>query len=253
MARSEERKVNKNAWMVTFSDLVTLMITFFVLLLTMSNIDQNRLKKMFRFFPGAGSTFEGGDAKEPKKKLLEDFHIASRLGRENWLDEQHRESFHAVKRWLEDRDLDKEAKVVVREDKFEIQLDNQVFFQLGSTKVNAKIKPFLAEVAGLFSAKKDMRLRIEVVATDPRDLEAVKPVRIRKGEKKEKPYKSLWQLAIARGDRLVSILQKKHKIDKRRLSLMGYGIKRPTVVGGMEVDTFGQRIDFIFLENDEIN
>ncbi|HPQ68860.1 MAG TPA: flagellar motor protein MotB [bacterium] len=39
-----------NAWMVTFSDLLTLMLTFFVLLLTMSSLDTKKLKEAFDSF-----------------------------------------------------------------------------------------------------------------------------------------------------------------------------------------------------------
>jgi chemotaxis protein MotB len=41
-------RVNPNAWMVTFSDLIMILITFFVLLLTMKSMDNNSLKEMFR-------------------------------------------------------------------------------------------------------------------------------------------------------------------------------------------------------------
>jgi len=43
-------KADPNAWMATFSDLVTLLITFFVLLLSMSSLDSKPLKDTFGFF-----------------------------------------------------------------------------------------------------------------------------------------------------------------------------------------------------------
>ena len=42
-----------NEWMATFADLVTLLLTFFVLLLTMSSLDTKALKSSFGFFDGA--------------------------------------------------------------------------------------------------------------------------------------------------------------------------------------------------------
>jgi len=47
---SEGQAVDPNAWMATFSDLLTLMLTFFVLLLTMSSMDNKALKDTFGFF-----------------------------------------------------------------------------------------------------------------------------------------------------------------------------------------------------------
>ncbi|MDT8272378.1 MAG: flagellar motor protein MotB [Desulfomonilia bacterium] len=41
---------DRNAWMVTFSDMVTLLITFFVLLISMTSLDDKALKELFGFF-----------------------------------------------------------------------------------------------------------------------------------------------------------------------------------------------------------
>ncbi len=53
-----------NAWMATFSDLVTLLITFFVLLLSMSSLDAKVLEETVGFFNGRlgalGTTTEAG-------------------------------------------------------------------------------------------------------------------------------------------------------------------------------------------------
>ena len=43
----EKKGLDPNAWMVTFSDLVMLLLTFFVLLLTMSSMDAKKLKETF--------------------------------------------------------------------------------------------------------------------------------------------------------------------------------------------------------------
>lgn len=52
MARKEkdggsEFKMDSNAWMATFADLVMLLLTFFVLLLTMKSMDSGKVKEMF--------------------------------------------------------------------------------------------------------------------------------------------------------------------------------------------------------------
>lgn len=55
-------RVNPNAWMVTFSDLIMILITFFVLLLTMKSMDNNSLKEMFRSEPVSRGPLEIVDA-----------------------------------------------------------------------------------------------------------------------------------------------------------------------------------------------
>jgi len=49
---------NTSAWMVTFSDLIMLLLTFFVLLLTMSSMDTKKLKETFANFSGAPGVLE---------------------------------------------------------------------------------------------------------------------------------------------------------------------------------------------------
>ena len=51
-----------DAWLVTFGDLITLLLTFFVLMLSMSSMDNQRLKVAFEHFGGKPAIFEGGDS-----------------------------------------------------------------------------------------------------------------------------------------------------------------------------------------------
>ena len=47
---SEEQKIDPNSWMITFADLVMLLLTFFVLLLTMSSMDTKKLRDLMTHF-----------------------------------------------------------------------------------------------------------------------------------------------------------------------------------------------------------
>ena len=42
--------IDPNAWMVTFGDLIMLLLTFFVMLLTMKSMDSGALKERFQEF-----------------------------------------------------------------------------------------------------------------------------------------------------------------------------------------------------------
>tara|TARA_B100000959_G_C14984105_1_gene624811 strand:- start:717 stop:1526 length:810 start_codon:yes stop_codon:yes gene_type:complete len=62
---SEENGLDPNAWMVTFSDLLTLMMTFFVMLLTMSSVQSTEVKEAFSFFDSF--YYEEGDPESQSK------------------------------------------------------------------------------------------------------------------------------------------------------------------------------------------
>ena len=72
MAR--EKKANKTekpdqGWLVTFGDLLTLLITFFVLLISMSSMDQKKLKDAFGFFSGALGNLQSGRGGKQQESL----------------------------------------------------------------------------------------------------------------------------------------------------------------------------------------
>jgi chemotaxis protein MotB len=54
-------KMDTTLWMVTFGDLLMLLLTFFVLLLSMSSMDMKSLKEMFSIFGGAIGPLELSD------------------------------------------------------------------------------------------------------------------------------------------------------------------------------------------------
>ena len=51
----------KNPWILTFSDLITLLITFFTLIISMSSMNNKVLKESFRFFSGGPGIMDYGD------------------------------------------------------------------------------------------------------------------------------------------------------------------------------------------------
>ena len=62
------------SWMVTFSDLATLLLTFFVLLLSMSSMDDKSLRSLFTNFTSACGILnfkELGEVYRPKDVMIE--------------------------------------------------------------------------------------------------------------------------------------------------------------------------------------
>ncbi len=59
--KKPEKPQDPNAWMVTFSDLMTLLLTFFVLLLTMKAMDKQAVNQMFSLFSGSVGVFGHGE------------------------------------------------------------------------------------------------------------------------------------------------------------------------------------------------
>ncbi|MCL2709225.1 MAG: hypothetical protein FWF03_08940, partial [Defluviitaleaceae bacterium] len=63
MAREKQKTSGKRPvaeWMVTFSDMVTLIMTFFVLLFSMSNLDVRKIEALAESYAGRPVIFSGG-------------------------------------------------------------------------------------------------------------------------------------------------------------------------------------------------
>ena len=59
--RDEGPKTDTTGWMMTFGDLLMLLLTFFVMLLSMSSMDVKALKRLFSVFSGAVGSLELSD------------------------------------------------------------------------------------------------------------------------------------------------------------------------------------------------
>ncbi|KKK85677.1 hypothetical protein LCGC14_2770920, partial [marine sediment metagenome] len=63
-------KPDPNAWLLTYGDLITLLMTFFVLILSFSTINIERLTAVLNFDEGAGDNIVSADLRE--SGLLDD-------------------------------------------------------------------------------------------------------------------------------------------------------------------------------------
>ena len=131
--------MDTNAWMTTYTDLMILLLTFFVLLLSMSIVaDDKRLVALnsltgaFGFKPGGHSIIgspEGANitlGASPRREETIDFEKMRNLVMKNALDPD----VHVI------RDMEKTV----------IRLDDKVLFEHGSSKINPTRSAFLKEV-----------------------------------------------------------------------------------------------------------
>lgn len=72
MSEDKKDEVDPNGWMVTFGDLIMLLLTFFVLLLTMKSMDKKQTEEMFQNFIEAEDTrWNFGYQKTDKKNVMD--------------------------------------------------------------------------------------------------------------------------------------------------------------------------------------
>jgi len=234
---SGEAKLNPNAWMVTFSDLVMLLLTFFVLLLSMSSMDTKRLKNIFTHFTKATGVLEMSGAGEVATlvRFVDNFNNTEKL---LVVDQNSLMEMLGVIKTPDKKDQEVKDKLADL-----IQLTNDVrgivlsfpddiFFDLGKSTLKEGILPVL-DVIGE-AIEKSMNAILIVGHTD--DV----PVQ---GE----PYGSNWELSIYRGLSVLEYFIKEKKIPPSRFSVGGSGSTKPLYPNDSEKNrASNRRVEIIF-------
>ncbi len=139
---------DKNMWMTTFSDMVTLLITFFVLLISMSSMDNKKFKNIFGFFNSAFGPLEfvkesavGGmpsiEAAEVKRLGLDVTSLNRAI-----LNSLHRSGLKGEKGRGQDMFEVRQSRRGVA-----IVLRNDIMFDKGSARLRPQAIPLLQSVA----------------------------------------------------------------------------------------------------------
>ena len=137
--KDDQSKMDTNAWMTTYTDLTTLLLTFFVLLLSIASIDEknkrvalNSLVGAFGFKPGAHSIIGSPEG------------MNITLGAVPMKKEEI--SFEKLQNVVIKNTLEQEVEVVREGDRVVLSLGNRVLFEEGSAEIRESTASFLAEL-----------------------------------------------------------------------------------------------------------
>jgi len=228
MARTKRHQstVDGQRWMVTFSDLVTLLLTFFVLTLSMSSMDGGRIQKAF----GSSDLNGGGGAALVN---LEPQAAKERPGWGGGSDEQVIE-LRALEESVEEEvgDLGLETAVDVREERrgVVLTLQGDVLFATGEAKIRPPGREALGRLLPVLR-RPSILLSIEghTDATVSRSW----------------TYRDNWDLSIARATAVARFFDEAG-VNPARLAVAGYGASRPRAVGPpRDVGHLNRRVELI--------
>ena len=221
-------------WLLTYGDMVTLLLTFFVLLFTTATIDGYELRLILAAFPGLGN-YAGGNTLEPGPlaELGNTIMSLPSMERGRALSEARREAVSI----FEPEIRSNQVRVTVDERGLVISLAADAFFESASSEVNIEqTRDVLQRLARLLSAESlsERRFRIEGhtddVPTDP------------DGE-----WASNWDLAAARASNVLRYLVD-YGVDESQFQLMSRGEYAPLVSNDTaEGRSYNRRVDVIIL------
>lgn len=227
----EGQAVDSSAWMVTFSDLIMLLLTFFVLLLSMSSMDQRKLKEiilhvresagLLEFSRVRGITDLATFVKRHRKEKETYFMIDRDLLR--YLFMPSMESDSKIEEMI---DITDDERGIV------ISFQEAIMFDPGEATLKKEAFPVLDTIARAISSSPN-----DILIMGHTDNVPVQ----------SKLYESKWELSSYRGLSVLEYFLKKKGLSPSRFSVGGYGPSRPLYLNDTpENRALNRRIEIIF-------
>lgn len=221
-----EEKESIPSWMVTFADLIMLLLTFFVMLLTMKAMDRQDTKEMFdKYIESEGITDERGLREE---SLTPDSMTPGQRKRALYIT-----SNAMLKKVLKKQYENFREHFEVKEDERGLifSIDSENLFDPGMVRVKPSAYPILD-------------LAVNVIRNSSNDILVM-------GHTDDSPtagakYSSNWELSAYRALSVYNYLVKTAGMDPKKLAPGGYGDKRPLYPNVGETNRAkNRRVEFI--------
>lgn len=179
-----------STWLVTFTDIMALMLTFFVLLYSMSNPEDNKWSKLTQTLQKELSKFYGPKAQKGDKDVVN----IKRLEQDQALSLSYLEPLIRKQFKKEDRLAD--IVVFRNAGRLILALPQSLVFQSGGERLSEKGQKILFTLANVLSR---IQNAIEIIGhTDPAPI----------AEDAQMPYSNNWSLSLGRAAEVAGILKK---------------------------------------------
>lgn len=208
MAPKKKQQQDEGGWLTTYADMMTLLMTFFVLLFAMSTLDPVKLEQF-----GDSLGQQQGSKKKTKKVSL------SQINKE-------------VKKLVVEQELQSQVKVTMDARGVTLGIASDLAFGSGTATLSGPIKSFLVK---LVSTMEKATYAIAVEGHTDND-----PIR-------SSQFPSNWELSAARASAVIRYLTS-HGIAADKFRAIGFGDTAPKVANDTVANkAINRRVDITFL------
>jgi len=216
----EEQEERTDGWMTTYADMVTLLMTFFVLMFAISNVDD---KKAMLFF---GGLTRNGLSIEAYMEIVERFGPLSddepdgeiappAFG--DGVDPALAELMDMFTSYIEEEGLGDSVEVVFNGDFLMITLSSDILFASASAVVNPEMREIGVVLAHMLRDLHRPDKPFEIVVAGHTDNVPIRTVR----------YPSNWHVSVDRAVNFLEILIEESELDASYFYARGCGEERP--------------------------
>lgn len=131
-------------WMTTFSDMTTLLLTFFVLLLSMANFDKQKIEQVFGVLAGGSGVLTA-----PGTTPMSEQNIVARKALEQSIEKTKEKIEKSMKEFVQAQNLEKMMSVIKTDKGISIRVMDSVFFSPGSSELLPAARPILDKIINI--------------------------------------------------------------------------------------------------------
>jgi len=195
------------AWMATFADMMTLLMTFFILIMSFSTMELDKFKMAMGSLKGAFGILG------TQTKLVPE---------QNWYSPYQRniqansilDHIKKLRQVIKENEIEKDVDLTYKNGEVMIQIKDQMLFHSGA----AQLKPNYLKLLSIISEKLFAQAK-EIKVEGHTDNVPIST----------KKFPSNWELSMARALSVVRYFVKYEHVDPRKLSAAGYGPYKPIV------------------------
>lgn len=225
-------------WMVTYSDMVTLILTFFVLLFSFSSLDVQRFYALLSALQGSWGILDRGAAVDPTRTLDAGSLEADIPLQSLFPTSQVEETVGELEAFIAEAGLQDDLDVIVQERGVVVRLADHVLFDLGKAELRPDARAILDRLAEPLRRWPN-EIRVEGHTDNW-------PIRTAQ-------FPSNWELSTARATTVLRYLVEQQQLPPERMAAVGYGEFRPLRPNDTpENRAMNRRVDIVLLHAGEI-
>lgn len=224
--RDLEDDINPDSWLATYADTITLLLTFFILLYSMSSVDSQKLKELSEAMQNSLQ----GTVEVSELENITDLKVQT--GNTDY--ENLVEKLNNV---IDSNNLTNVVKIREEDRGVVLQLDETILFDPGKADIKGNSNDVLDAITTIINDT-DNDVLVEGSTDDI-------PMNTEK-------YGSNWELSTARAVSVVRYFVEDENIDPTRFSVKGYGEYKPLVENTTDENrAINRRVDILIVEQKE--
>jgi chemotaxis protein MotB len=235
--RKKSQVKSSPSWMTTMGDMNNLLLCFFIVLMGDETVVRgHEFLYVLSSFKGSVGIMAGGKSLT-KGNMMELGHNITALPssqRQQYMSQMLKRAVEAFKPEIEARAV----RVMEDERGLVITLSGDVFFDPGSARLKAEVRPIVGKIAKIVN-KVDNFVRIEGHTDNS-------PVTIARSKE---IYKTNWELSSARALNILHYMTDEGDVNPAQLSSVAFGEYRPIDVNGTpQGRAYNRRVDIVILK-----